>query len=106
MLRRRIGGSMTENKLIEKIPFNEWSKERIKINGKCITSRHRKYSNDPRVEWISPKLPWWFIRKFLWKYEGAKSPEELQEVINNIYKRFVPDFEEFFVHYGDFKEEA
>jgi hypothetical protein len=86
-----------------KIPFNDWSKERIEKGMKICTSRHKRYPNDPRVTWVSPKLPWWFIRKYLWKQEGATSPEELQEVIEGIYKRVVPDEEEFYVHFGGFK---
>ena len=89
-----------------KIPFNMWSKERIENNNKVCTSRHAKYLHDKRVWWISPKLPWWFIKNYLWKEEGANSPEELQEVIDTIYKRKVPKDEEFFVHFGNFKEKA
>lgn len=84
------------------IPFNDWSKERIEQGKKICTSRHKKYWKDLRVTWISPKLPWWFIRTYLWKEEGANSPEELQAVINSIYKRIVLDNEEFYVHFGDF----
>lgn len=86
------------------IPFNEWSKGRIKAGWKCCTSRHKRYTKDPRVTWISPKLPWWFIRQYLWKPEGAGSQTELQLVIENIYKRKVPNDELFYVHFGIFKE--
>lgn len=86
------------------IPFNAWSKERIAKGIKRCTSRHKRYPNDERVTWISPKLPWWFIRKFLWEPEGATSPEELQEVIGSIYKREVLDGEQFYVHFGNFME--
>lgn len=88
----------------EKIPFNEWSKERIKKGAKECTSRHKRYTKDTRVTWISPKLPFWFIRTYLWKAEGADSPEELQEVVDKIYGRLVQDTEEFYVHFGDFKD--
>lgn len=93
-------------KKTEKIPFNEWSKNRIDSGMKICTSRHRKYAKDSRVKWISPKLPWWFIRNYLYYAEGAISPIELQEVIDNIYKRKVPDDEEFYVHFGDFKNDT
>ena len=86
------------------IPFNEWSRKRIALDMKQCTSRHKRYPKDPRVKWISPKLPWWFIRCFLWQTEGVISPGELQEVIEGIYKRPVPNNEEFYVHFGDFKE--
>jgi hypothetical protein len=85
------------------IPFNEWSKERIAKGKKHCTSRHTKYRNDPRVLVILPKLPWSIIREYFWRDEGAESPKELQRVIENIYKRAVPDNELFFVHYMDFK---
>ncbi|MFC2162990.1 hypothetical protein ACFLRF_04855 [Candidatus Altiarchaeota archaeon] len=87
------------------IPFKEWSQERIEAGVKHCTSRHKRYPKDPRVEWISPKLPWWFIREYLWKPEGAYSPDELQGVINSIYKREVPEDERFYVHFGKFKKE-
>ena len=85
------------------ITFNKWSRERIEIGAKRCTSRHKKYTKDEKVYWISPKLPWWFIKKFLFREEGATSPNELQIVIEDIYKRKVPDDEEFYVHFGDFK---
>ena len=44
-----------------------------------------------------------YIKKYLWKLEGADSPEELQQVIEDIYKRKVPDDEMFYVHFGDFR---
>lgn len=87
----------------ELIPFNLWSQNRIKKGWKKCTSRHKKYSNDPRVYYITPKLPWWFIKKYLWKSEGATHSTELQMVIEGIYKRKVIDNEEFYVHFGDFK---
>lgn len=86
------------------IPFNYWSKQRIKEGRKLCTSRHTKYSKDSRVKWISPQLPWWFIRTYLWQPEGANSPEELQQVIEEIMKRPVPDDELFYVHFGNYKE--
>ena len=84
------------------IPFNEWSRERIKQGRKLCTSRHKSYANDPRVIWISPKLKWKFIREFFWQPEGANSPQELQEVIEGIYRRKVADDELFYVHFGRF----
>jgi len=89
---------------MNEIPFNDWSKKRLEAGQKNCTSRHKRYPKDPRVTWISPKLPWWFIRAYLWKDEGAESPTELQQVIDDIYKRKVPDDEQFYVHFGKFKE--
>jgi hypothetical protein len=85
------------------LPFNEWSKERIQIGLKICTSRHRRYSKDPRVTYIV-RLPWWFIRNYLWMPEGARDMAELQEVIEGIYGREVPDDEMFYTHFGNFKE--
>jgi hypothetical protein len=45
-----------------------------------------------------PPLPWWFIRRFLYRDEGAESPEELQRVINQIFRRTVYQDEMFYVH--------
>lgn len=90
--------------MTNEIPFNEWSKERIEQGRKFCTSRHKKYSNDPRVVCITPKMPWHIIRTFFWKLEGANSPGELQRVIEGIYKREVPDDENFYVHFGEFRK--
>ena len=87
----------------KKIPFNNWSQERIKEGRKFCTSRHTKYEDDPRVRYISDAVTWGFIKKYLWQMEGANSPEELQEVIESIYKRKVTDAEPFYFHIGDFR---
>ena len=87
------------------LPFNSWSKARIKQGKKICTSRKKK-CDDPRVYYITPKLPLWFIKKYLFQPEGADSPEELQRVINGIFRRTVEEHEEFYVHFGNFKELA
>lgn len=89
--------------MAQMIPFNAWSSERIAQGRNTCTSRHKKYLHDPRVTKIQ-KLTWGYIRENLWKQEGANSPEELQKVIEDIYKRKVPDDEIFYVHFGNFKE--
>lgn len=86
----------------DEIPFNNWSKERIAFKMKECTSRHKRYPKDKRVYWISSKLPWWFIRRYLWEPEGAHNPKELQEEIEKIYNRKVSNDEVFYVHFGNF----
>ena len=92
---------MTQNK--DLIPFNEWSRGRIEKNSKFMTSRHKEYKEDHRVWKILPKMRWGDIRDKYWMLEGARSPDELQNVIEDIYKRKVPDDEMFYVHFGDFR---
>lgn len=89
----------------ERIPFNSWSRERIKQGRKKCTSRTRVW-DDPRVTWVSPLLPVWFIAKYLYKDEGADSPEEYRKVINQIFRKQVPDWKELYVHFGDFSDEC
>jgi hypothetical protein len=81
-----------------KLRFNKWSNSRRILGIKTLTSRKKRYEDDPRVIWISPKLPFWFIKNFLWKDEGAVCPEELQKVVNQIFRRKVDEHEEFYVH--------
>lgn len=95
---------MKQTKLSYQIPFNEWSKIRIAEGRKKCTSRHKRYPKDTRVSYITPKLPLWFIKKYLWREEGADSPNELQRVFDNIYKREVFPDECFYVHFGNFNE--
>lgn len=87
---------------MNKIPFNSWSQSRIEQGRKFCTSRKKKY-NDPRVIGIL-FLPWGLVKEHLWSAEGADSPEELQQVIDDIFKRKVNDDEFFHVHFGDFNE--
>jgi hypothetical protein len=87
----------------ELIPFNVWSRERILRGVKFSTSRHKKYLGDGRVFWVSPKMPWGVIKKYFFGLEGADSPQELQGVIEDIYKRPILDDELFYLHIGDFR---
>ena len=84
------------------IPFNAWSRERIEQGRKLCTSRHKPYLKDERVTKIV-KYSWGMIKTLYWQEEGADSPEELQQVIEKIYNRKVPDTEMFYVHFGDFR---
>lgn len=85
------------------IPFNDWSMERIRQGRKISTARHKRYAKDPRVWLITKQIPWGKIKKYFWMHEGANNPEELQTVIESIYKRTVRDEELFYLHFGDFK---
>ena len=78
--------------------FNAWSQRRIDLGIKRLTSRRYQYNNDPDVEYVTPLLPWKFIKEFLFRDEGAYSPEELQRVINGIFRREVGPEEMFYVH--------
>ena len=59
-----------------------------------------KYDTDHDHEYKVGPLPWCFIRDFLFQEgaEGAESPEELQRVINQIFRRVVGDDEQFYVY--------
>ncbi len=87
----------------EKLPFNDWSKDKIRRGKKKCTSRTHKYPDDPRVDKII-RLPFWFIKKFLYELEGAGSQEELQKVVNQIFRKEVSEDRMFWVHFGEFKE--
>jgi len=79
--------------------FNSWSKKRLELGVKRLTSRKEIEEHpDPEVDYVVGPLPWCFIREFLYRDEGAVCPEELQRVINQIFRRKVGDWEEFYVH--------
>ena len=78
--------------------FNAWSRKRRELGVKHLTSRKEPHENDPGVEYFVGPLPWKFIRRFLFRDEGAVCPEELQSVINQIWRKEVPDDQLLFVH--------
>ena len=84
-----------------KMKFNKWSQSRILAGKKTLTSRTKKHENDPDVLHIFGPLPLWFIKTYLYRDEGAESPEELQRVINQIFRRVVKDDRLFYVHVID-----
>jgi len=81
--------------------FNNWSMTRIRAGEKVLTSRKKRYEDDEDVIEIVGELPWWFIREYLHKPEGAENPQQLQSIINQIFRRVVEDDERFFVHVID-----
>lgn len=78
--------------------FNEWSRKRIKLGVKRLTSRRTRHDDSEDVDYIVGPLPWKFIRDFLYRDEGAVCPDELQKVINQIFRKEVEDDKVFFVH--------
>lgn len=78
--------------------YNKWSMKRIKEGKKTLTSRRTSHEYDPEVNDVVGPLPWYFIRDYLFRDEGAESPEELQGIINQVQRRIVDDDTLFFVH--------
>lgn len=79
-----------------KIPFNEWSKNRLDDLIKCATSRNKKYGEEgdyfivdgtKYILTMIKKIPLWFIAHELYKTEGCKSPDEFKTVWKDIYPR-------------------
>ena len=54
---------------MEQIPFNGWSRERIRQGRKFMTSRHKKYLEDTRVLKILDKMDWGTIKERFWQIE-------------------------------------
>lgn len=71
--------------MVPKMPFNVWSMERIKQGKKACTSRTKKYQV-PGVTRID-KQRLGYVRDYLWKQEGADSPEEFEKVWNGLHPR-------------------
>jgi len=78
--------------------FNAWSKKRIELGVKRLTSRSEPIYNDPDIDYFVGPFPWKFIREFLFRDEGAVCPEELQRVINQVKRRKVGNEETFYVY--------
>ena len=95
-----------------KIPFNQWSKNRLVNQTKKATSRYQKYGKvgdtfkvdgvEYELELVI-KLPLWFIAEDLYHSEGAKSVEEFVAVWREIHpKRGYKPYDEVWYHH--FKE--
>jgi hypothetical protein len=78
--------------------FNAWSKKRLELGVKRLTSRSEPIYDDSDTDYFVGPLPWKFIREFLFRDEGAVCPEELQRVINQVKRRKVGDEETFYVY--------
>ena len=84
------------------IPFNQWSKTRLKLGVKTATSRRKKYGQvgdtfiENNTEYIIIKqihLPLETVTSKFWKEEGAKSPQEFKQIWESIHPkaRYQPD---------------
>ena len=71
------------------IPFNDWSKDRLKTGMKCATSRNKQYGEigdifrfDGFVYKITgiAHIPLWFIRAYLYESEGCETMDEFVEI--------------------------
>jgi len=84
------------------IPFNEWSKEKLRSQTKKATSRNSKYGkvgdtfkvilfeNGLFIEYeleLILRLPLWFVAEDLYRSEGASSKEEFISVWQSIHPR-------------------
>lgn len=93
--------------MIVKIPFNDWSRSKLQFGLKCCTSRTKIYgelgdtfevnNSTYRIEYIM-RLPLIFVRDYLYREEGANSPEEFEEVWNSIHPSGIKD-QSVYVHF-------
>ena len=89
---------------LTRLPFNKWSLGRIAEGRKICTSRNDRY-DDPRV-YLVLRLPLIVIRDYLWREEGADSPEEFEKVWRGIHRgRFEP-LKFVYVHFGNFSDDV
>jgi len=84
-------------KMLE-LKYNKWSMQRIKDGAKTLTSRKTKHEHGIEIEDVVGPLPWYFIRDYLYRSEGASSPAELQRIMNQCQRREVDDEDMFYVH--------
>lgn len=78
------------------IPFNEWSRERMRRGKKTATSRTKRYGevgdwfevDGQRYELIYVTRSCLdTIKKWYYRWEGCKTPEEFVEVWESIHRR-------------------
>lgn len=75
--------------------------QRIEDGAKTLTSRRTEHREDDEIVDVVGPLPWYFIRDYLFRDEGASSPAELQRVMNQLQRREVQDYDMFYVHVID-----
>lgn len=92
------------------IPFNAWSREKLKTHKTC-TSRTKKYGTTGDVFCVDgikyqlldiQYLDTEYIIRFLFYDEGASSPDELRTVLLKIFRGHLP--KNLYVHYFEKKE--
>lgn len=90
------------------IPFNKWSKEKLRLKRKFCTSRSKIYGEEKDYFFVDGvkyiikriiRLPLWFVRDFLWYLEGADSKEEFVEVWKSIYRGRFDENKEVYTHF-------
>ena len=86
------------------IPFNKWSRERIRQGRKFATTRDKVYLNEKCVFSVA-RLPLWFVKQHLWQIEGADSPEEFEKVWREIHRGQFEADKFYYTHFGDFREQ-
>lgn len=89
------------------IPFNNWSKAKLREGHKVCTTRRTQKGKPGQFFMVGhmkfqilyvQKFPLWFIRDFLYALEGADSPEEFERVWKNIYGSFKRN-QEYYTHF-------
>jgi len=77
------------------IPFNAWSKKRLREGKKCSTARTKIYGKvgdtfeveGKRFEIVAiQEMPVDYLLKYHYNDEGAESPEELKRILNSIFR--------------------
>ena len=96
-----------------KIPFNEWSRDKLRYAQKTCTSRSKRYGYEGdtfQVDWEDGyaiyqidhvvRLPLWLVSDYLHKDEGAPSTLDFKVIWEKIHpqKGFRPD-EKVFTHF-------
>ena len=104
--------------MLIKIPFNNWSKERLRTGLKCATSRTKQYGKIGDTfefdGWIYKitgvgKFPLWFIRAYLYVTEGCETPDEFElgvrSALPKVNKKHLRNLTKLFVEarYSDHK---
>lgn len=84
------------------IPFNEWSKERLRLKTKLATTRNKRYGKIGDtfvVQWVHPNIDYEFellavfrlklydVASQLYYIEGANSPKDFRKVWEDIHPR-------------------